>query len=495
MSSSEPDRNRGFDPSDLESSVIAIPLLRRMQEQPEAVHNVLIALHRDYLRPEQAAQDVSKLIKSVIGEQAADNTSPAQAVVDERKISQYVVARLTADSIRELVRRDQHADRPPAVYHIWPDFEVNALINKSAATIKADAARIAFAATGTGIVWAVVDSGIDGKHPHFAAHHTLAHSEHLRHKDFTFGGKSPCVDTYGHGSHVAGIIAGDSSGFSQVTPPREPVAIRAQRDENNDTAYFSTKVDNLAGMAPSCQLVSYKVLDDQGRGESTAIIAALQHIQRVNNYGDTLRIHGVNLSVGYDFDPTWFACGQSPLCLEVTRLVHSGVVVVVAAGNTGYGYHLDYAQGNVAASQGQTINDPGNTETAITVGSTHRDMPHTYGVSYFSSKGPTGDGRAKPDIIAPGERILSCAAGAAHDKMRAKTGMPRCVDYVEDSGTSMAAAHVSGVIAAFLSIRPEYIGRPDEVKKIFMSTATDLGRVRDFQGAGLVDLMRAIQAV
>ena len=60
-----------------------------------------------------------------------------------------------------------------------------------------------------------------------------------------------------------------------------------------------------------------------------------------------------------------------------------------------------------------TINDPGNAALPITVGSTHRDMPHTYGVSYFSSKGPTGDGRAKPDLIAPGERITSCAAGRA----------------------------------------------------------------------------------
>ena len=68
-------------------------------------------------------------------------------------------------------------------------------------------------------------------------------------------------------------------------------------------------------------------------------------------------------------------------------------------------------------------------------------------------------------------------------------------DYAEDSGTSMAAPHVSGVIAAFLSIRREFIGRSEEVKQIFLSTATDLGRDRSFQGKGLVDLMRAIQSV
>jgi serine protease AprX len=120
-------------------------------------------------------------------------------------------------------------------------------------------------------------------------------------------------------------------------------------------------------------------------------------------------------------------------------------------------------------------------------------MPHVYGVSYFSSKGPTGDGRAKPDLVAPGERILSAATGRMRARAQGTAGAR--VDYVESSGTSMAAPHVSGVIAAFLSIRGEFIGRPEEIKQILTSTATDLGRVREFQGAGLIDAMRAIQSV
>jgi len=227
-------------------------------------------------------------------------------------------------------------------------------------------------------------------------------------------------------------------------------------------------------------------------GRASNVIAAIAHVQLINGHGRDLKIHGVNLSLGHSFDPKWFACGRSPLCVEVNRLVKSGVVVVVAAGNTGYG-SLQTAEGDAEGGLDMTINDPGNAEYAITVGSTHRDMPHRYGVSYFSSKGPTGDGRRKPDLLAPGEKILSCAV-AGSELVNRETQGALC-SYFESSGTSMAAPHVSGSIAAFLSIRPEFIGEAEKVKEIFTSTATDLGRDRYFQGAGLVDLMRAIQSV
>src|SRR5690606_11889254 len=122
-----------------------------------------------------------------------------------------------------------------------------------------------------------------------------------------------------------------------------------------------------------------------------------------------------------------------------------------------------------AAGLALTINDPGNAEQAITVGSTHREMPHLYGTSFFSSKGPTGDGRHKPDVLAPGEKILSCAAGSKKSVLLERersAGSPTRkqapnaqVQYIEDSGTSMAAPHVSGAIAAFLSVRNEFLGQ------------------------------------
>jgi serine protease AprX len=427
--------------------------------------------------------------------------------------SQYLFARLEARAIQALVELDlaeakkeaeqrrSATDNPTlraavdwrqcrAIFHIWPDFEVSTCITKSIATVKADAAQQSFSSRGSGITWAVLDSGIQHDHPHFRAWGNVDPFSPL-HRDFTVDGEGPFADKNGHGTHVAGIIAGEWR-VPPGTPEREwPIAVsRYLKKDADDVEYQETRLAAICGMAPQCKLVSLRVLDDAGKGSVSNLIAAIAHVQEVNGYGRRLIIHGVNMSLGYNFEPEWFACGQSPLCVEVDRLAKTGVVVVVAAGNTGYGT-LKSSIGATSAGMALTINDPGNADLAITVGSTHRDMPHVYGVSYFSSKGPTGDGRMKPDLVAPGERIVSCATGTL--KQDGAKGRP--CDYVETSGTSMAAPHVSGVIAAFLSVRGEFIGRADRLKEIFVSTATDLRRDRSFQGAGLVDLMRAIQSV
>jgi subtilisin family serine protease len=427
--------------------------------------------------------------------------------------SQYLFARLEARAIQALVdldlseakqeaeKRKNESDNPAnrsavdwrkfrAIFHIWPDFEVSACINKSIATVKADAAQQSFSSRGAGITWAVMDSGIQHDHPHFRTWGNVDPLSPL-HKDFTVDGEGPFDDKNGHGTHVAGIIAGEWRVAPGTPESQRPLAVsRYIKKNSEDVEYQESRLDGISGMAPQCKLVSLRVLDDNGKGSVSNLIAAIAHVQEVNGYGRRLLIHGVNMSLGYNFEPEWFACGQSPLCVEVDRLAKTGVVVVVAAGNTGYGT-LKSSIGATSAGMALTINDPGNSDLAITVGSTHRDMPHVYGVSYFSSKGPTGDGRLKPDLVAPGERIISCATGTLKEEGAKK----RPCDYVETSGTSMAAPHVSGVIAAFLSVRGEFIGKSDRLKEIFVSTATDLRRDRYFQGAGLVDLMRAIQSV
>jgi serine protease AprX len=506
---SDPGRRgrRGFfDPEALDKTVIAIPLLRRLRaeeqgERPPELHRVILDLNFSFPSGREAGRQRARaLVDEAI--QLVGTTSD-QGVEDKSRYSQqYLFARLERLVIQELVRLDNareprvRSDAPGSgtahrtIHRIWPDFPVRPLINKSIATVKADAARISFSALGNGIVWAVVDSGIDRTHPHFATHKNLQLDPAIQHRDFTRpeGQGDPFDDGDGHGTHVAGIIAGEA----KPTRKKPVRAFSRHRNEHGDIDWDLVQLPAISGMAPRCKLVSMKVLDHQGDGVASNLIAALEEIQRINSYGRTLRIHGVNLSVGYEFEPEWFACGQSPLCVEVDQLVRSGVVVVVASGNTGYGWNEDWFKGPVSAGMDLTINDPGNAELAITVGSTHRDMPHVYGVSYFSSKGPTGDGRLKPDLVAPGEKILSCAAGRKRQDAVDKVGD---VEYVEDSGTSMAAPHVSGVIAAFLSIREEFIGKSEAIKEIFLDTATDLKRDRNFQGSGLVDLMRAIQSV
>ena len=491
---------------DLIRTAIKQPLLTMIRDPKNSDRQIpiIIEVNDDYYAgKEKVVEEVRGLVKAIAGAEFTSigseqnpyyrtSLTPKQIldIVDQDDTNAF---RRKGEAEKQQAALRQAAATPPeqvarnlAIRRVWYNHQIGPLIDKSVSTVKADAAHRAFLAQGKDIVWAVIDSGIDGAHDHFAKG-TLNVSLPIQHCDFTVPGDdrgrdSALVDKFGHGSHVAGIIAGD-----YVSDKRNAKAQRTKLGEGDQVEMFEEEISQIAGMAPSCRLVSLKVLNDNGEGDVGNIMAAIDRIQTINDFGRNIKIHGVNLSVGYEFDPLWFACGQSPVCVEVNRLVRAGVVVVAAAGNTGYGV-LSANQRATGAGFMLTINDPGNAEFAITVGSTHRDAPHTYGVSYFSSKGPTGDGRLKPDLVAPGERILSCCSSM-------KNGSNATNIYVEDSGTSMAAPHVSGVIAAFLSIRREYIGSPEKVKELFLSTATDLGRNSYFQGRGLVDLMRAIQSI
>jgi serine protease AprX len=492
-----PDPGRGFDRSNLVKTTIAIPLIDDLNAKPRTRHPVIIDL--SLIHPgglEEARELTHRAIEEITGKEVEE-------VVDVLKgefTAQYVYARLTRREVVELVRQDAQREKETqqrAIYKVWPDFEVRPFLTESTATVKADAARIAFSAMGEGITWAVADTGIDATHAHFVKHSNLDIELPVVHMDFT-GERAAHVkaptDPNGHGTHVAGIIAGETAPDTNGSGEGSIIIGTMERGEEGAERCRTTPLlSSITGVAPKTKLVSLRVLDADGNGRVSSLIAAAGYIQKVNEYGRWRRIDGVNMSVGYGFDPEWFACGQSPLCVEVDRLVRSGVSVVVAAGNTGYwkrGGKVDQLNSGLTL----TINDPGNARLAITVGATHRSEPHIFGVSYFSSKGPTGDGRLKPDLVAPGEQVLSCAAGRMKDEFCAKAGGKE-VHYGPYSGTSMAAPHVSGAIAAFLSIRKEFRGQPERVKEIFLTSATDLGREPYFQGRGLVDLMRAIQSV
>ena len=276
--------------------------------------------------------------------------------------------------------------------------------------------------------------------------------------------ENPETPTNDHGTHVAGILGADW----------------IKEDEKETDLPVSKKTRRMRGMCPDIKLIDVRVFNEQGLTDEFELIAAVQYLRWMNEKAGYLTVHGANLSLSLVHEVRRFACGKTPICVECDEAVSLGMVMVAAAGNRGF----DFANSeNVSANdsfKSVSITDPGNAKKVITVGSTHRKRPHEYGVSYFSSRGPTGDGRLKPDLVAPGEKIL----GPTPDEC----------EEVKD-GTSMAAPHVSGAAAMLMARHSELIGQPEKVKEVLCATATDLGRERYFQGHGLVDILRAIQSV
>jgi subtilisin family serine protease len=430
--------------------VIARNLVRRLENAPrETRHPILIELvDPTSARPlETLGDDLAAEIRRLSGR--TDDELRLQ------RMRRFLAADLTRRETEELA--SQFGMPGVMVKRIWRNEAKRALLDTSIATIHAGAAHAGYQALGRDVAWAVLDSGINNAHPHFARHKNIVAEVDCTKRAVTEGS---AADDNGHGTHVAGIIAGVHE-FAGP-PPRV-----------------------FSGVAPQASLHIYKVLDGDGNGEDAWIIKALDHIASINDKAGKLVIHGVNMSLGGPFDQSTYGCGHTPLCEELRRLWRQGVVVVLAAGNEGFAV-LRTLDGDIDANMDLSIGDPANLEDAIAVGSVHKQNPHTYGVSYFSSRGPTADGRQKPDVVAPGERILSCrhrftAAASAPDDL-----------YVAMSGTSMAAPHVSGAVAAFLSVRREFIGETDRVKDHLIANCTDLGRERPHQGAGVPNLVKML---
>ncbi len=399
--------------------------------------------------------------------------------------------------------------RPPEVSGCTIIFSVSLnrralpAVAKSVPAVKADAARTLFSVRCDKITWAVLDSGIDGAHPAFQS-----------------GGPSRVKKTFDF-TRVRQIVSRDplSKGSVQqiaADAGLEPAAARAYLRQLAEDAeeerprkwdlieklvclqqpvppedVHGTHVAGIigaaavqdsrygVGMCPDIRLYDFRVLAKTMEDTEFAIIAALQYIRYVNELHNNITIHGANLSLSIPHDVRNYACGRTPICQECERLVESGVVVVAAAGNLGY-QRFETRDGLYEGYAAFSITDPGNADGVITVGSTHRFWPHTYGVSFFSSRGPTGDGRLKPDLVAPGERI--------------QAPMPHG-QWGFESGTSMAAPHVSGAAAMLMARYPELVGQPRRIKDILCDTATDLGRERSFQGHGMLDVLRAFQSI
>jgi subtilisin family serine protease len=409
--------------------------------------------------------------------------------------------------------RDEKRKPTPPLWSIGLNRRAMVAISRSVACTKADAARLLFNVNCSDLTWAVVDSGIASHQAFVRGSRDPRTGEQKTTNairatyDFTRLRQLITLDSHPNTGPTAldqredleaadrrfkrmreRLRSGRSLDWALLQPMLQVDRTRDQYRPGSDHGTHVAGIlagnrisddDDRIGMCPDLNLIDLRVLDDAGRGDEFAIVAALQFIRYLNATADQPVIHGVNLSLSVIHDVENFACGRTPICEECERLVASGVVVVAAAGNRGFERVLTSA-GELDAYRGISITDPGNAESVITVGATHRFQPHTYGVSYFSSRGPTGDGRMKPDVLAPGERITS----ALHDE-----------EFGAKDGTSMAAPHVSGVAAMLMARHREFLGQPERVKRIIMKTATDLGRERYFQGAGMVDALRALQAV
>jgi serine protease AprX len=261
--------------------------------------------------------------------------------------------------------------------------------------------------------------------------------------------KSP-VDHYGHGTHVAGIIAGDGT----------------RRDGSDPAA------GQYVGIAPRANLIAVKASDDQGGG---TILDAIYGLQFVVDHKDDYNIRVVNLSLASTEASSY---RTDPLDAAVESAYFHGIVVVAAAGNRGNASDaVSYAPGNdpFAISVG-AVDDQGTADRSDDT------------VASWSSAGITQDGFAKPDVLAPGAHIVSTLA-----RDSAFGGMcPTCVvdgSYIRIGGTSMAAPVVAGVAALLLEIHPEWT--PDQVKSTLMDTGRDVpGGVDEVNALAALDVER-----
>ncbi len=281
---------------------------------------------------------------------------------------------------------------------------------------------------GDGIGVAVLDTGIYAAHPDFD-HRVAAFCDMLH------GRKTP-YDDCSHGTHVSSIIGGSG----RMSHGR------------------------YMGIAPRCRLIHVKVLNEKGNGSKEDVIGGLAWVLK-NRERFGIRI--VNISVG-----TVRESKQRDIQLveAVEKVWDAGLVVVVAAGNMG--------------PQPMSITVPGNSRKVITVGSYDRFGAYTEnrrGDTSYSGNGPTSECICKPDIVAPGSKIMACSSMAGQ-----KGGKFYCMK----SGTSMATPVVSGAIALLLSIEPRLSNA--EIKIRLWESCEDLQLPRNRQGWGRLDIGRLL---
>ena len=285
-------------------------------------------------------------------------------------------------------------------------------------------------ATGEGVGVAVIDTGIDGELPDFADE---GGESRVVASLVTNPDAKTAADTYGHGTHVAGIIGGDST-----------------RRDFGDPSW-----GKYIGVAPRANLIAIKASDDEGRG---TILDAIYGLQFAVDHKDEFNIRVVNLSLSSTIAESY---RTDPLDAAVESAYFHGILVVAAAGNRG-------------TAADATAYAPGNDPFALSVGAVDDQGTADRGddaIAEWSSAGVTQDGYAKPEIAAPGAHMVSTLArGSAFAEM-----CPSCVvdnDYIRLGGTSMAAPVVSGVAALLFQQHPDWT--PEQVKATLIETARNV---------------------
>ncbi|MBR9705215.1 S8 family serine peptidase [Candidatus Pacearchaeota archaeon] len=329
----------------------------------------------------------------------------------------------------------------PEIKSIQPNFYVEIDLMDSVDQINANYSWIN-GYMGEGTTIAILDTGIDYTHPDLGGCFGIG-CKVVGGYDFINNDENP-TDDHGHGTHCAGTAAGNGS---------------------------------LKGVAPGAKLYAYKVLAANGRGAWSVIISGINRAVDPNNDGNfSDHVDVISMSLGADckkyYGGYYSNCGPNDAgSTAVDNAVNMGVIVVVAAGNSG-------------TSGASSIWTPGTARKAITVGAVTKSNT----MAYFSSKGPViynNEDIEKPDVVAPGVNI--CAS---------KYGGPisyGCFDtrHVYMSGTSMATPHVAGMAALLVQKYPEY--NPDEIESLMKNTSDYLPAytVND-QGYGLINIQKAM---
>lgn len=294
---------------------------------------------------------------------------------------------------------------------------------------------------GQDIGVAVLDTGIV-PHPDF----TGTRNRIVAFQDFV-NGNNKMYDDNGHGTHVSGILGGDGS---------------ASRGK-------------YCGIAPACNIISVKVLNHKGNGDISNVIAGLHWV--IENK-ERYHIRVVNISVGTTTKSV--ISEDSELVKAVNMVWDNDMVVVAAAGNGG--------------PNPQSIGAPGISRKVITVGASDDDIAVDLmgkNMKDYSGRGPTGACIKKPDVVAPGSRIVSCNAMKRQSNL---FGFPRnsMNYYTEKSGTSMSTPIVSGAVALLLCQFPQYSTR--DVKLKLKETSDDLGKPHGKQGWGRINIAKLLQS-